>query len=1109
MATEDQNLEIPLFVGMGEGKDAQNRTDSAVVSENVSFAKEGSISTRRYLDAVIQHSSDLEGVAYADGEFYVHSDSQIMQVREGDALGPPTTFEMPLVETTSYLKTSDMSVGWVRAVPVGDYVVVSWLESNSVGYRLCMALYDTDNNVVQEAATVYNGGIAPSYELLETPTGVSVVYMLAGVGNPSDAMSVEVVPCTVVGESLIFGSAVTTAIASLGYPKSLSAAATGSDLVIVCNQWPDNTPTTHAGAEGTTFILRCTYDGVLTASAILSSDSLPTAYAGDIFCAVGRDPATSVTWLAVCSGMSIEVCTLGGVTPGPLSTLTSFSPTGSYFAAQDYYNRVGINNPYHFAQLACARFVFSEGTRWLVATSFDHPRARTTRELTTRNYLHTALFALPATPGAASNTYICPHATLAATPYVDASGSIKVPLCLSDGWRKSSDRTNSSQVEVLPMGTQDMVAGGLNSVQQDEVTLSEPLYYTCAIGSIVSGEFVVTSLFGFDEVRPQNGVSLGIELDGSALLQQTRAEAYNEPVGSLVLVGDGLKFYHPRRRVNAGVPHNGTGSGSEGFLQYDAWNHSLAVSDFADTRKLTLVGGRDFLVASMGSVSLVDAGKVFPTAFPTPPDPGLGHFIGSAADPANYLNRSFILLWAWLDSKGVYHRGPPSHEVTAQFSNWTEDSDVATAYVSGLPSLQGVDMSQAFLEVYAEPVTAGVVETGTFKLLHRQSAGGRNPSFSVHMKDSDPAAPLLYTVGGVLPNELRPSQGGVVVAKGRVWSFDKNRVFYSHEVGVDLPVEFNSNLFIDSPDGTPFTGIAAMDEQVVLFTQKGINVARGPGTNRLGSGPGFSLAAITSPTGCRSSASVVETDKGVIFLGERGLHLLGRDFSVTFLRAVEDSFPDSVVSAVYDRTAKEVLFITDSGSFAWDTESLLWTKVDVARTAVNDATWTVDGLAAVTDDTLVRGTGTPLATFPKETSPPMVHSTPWVSLDTAQGYQRVKRFLVQGHVVIGPSYTPEVRDEQDVIVTESTTLPVDPRARLTVRVYTDHNEEPTQTEIFDLRTMARAPLKLNIHNSRQKCSAFRLEFETQESNIELTLTSAVARLASKRGTDKRQATSGT
>lgn len=1102
MATDDTLIEVPLFVGMGEGNDSQSRTVDAVVSENVSFQKSGAIKTRRYLDVVAQDTNTLEGVAYADGEFYVNSATQLRQVQADNVLGNPVNFTLPQKEIVSYLKTSSMSVGWVRSVVVGDYVAVSWLEGASVGYNLLIALFDSENNVVQAPLQVYGGAI-PSYELLATPTGVALVHAKAGVGNPTNNGEVGVTFCTVTGSSLTVGSYFSQTLEK-GYPKSVSACVTSTDIVVATHSWSDVLPSARYTTQGSTDITRVTFAGTATHASI-ATEATSQVYSGELLCVTGYDSVEDVVWLAISNSMKIQVCPVVGLVPGTLADLSTATPAGVYDGSVGQYHEVPNSARTHFSQLMCGRFAFSGTSRWLAVTSFDHPRViDNVYENATRNYAHLALFQLPAAPAGATATYTSPHTLLAGTPYIDAEGAVKVPVCVSDCWHYNDVVTSGTSKISAPttsVGHQNMTEDG--SVGASSLA-SEPLYYAAGIAEVVNAELLITSVFGFDEVRPQNGVTLAINMNLPWALQQVRAESYNSPIGGLLLFDGALKFYHPRRRVNAGVPYNGAGTISEGFLQADAWNHSLAVSDLSTQHKLRLVGGRDFLVASTGVASIVDDGFVFPTASLVPPDPGVGLFSGTGGALELRFLRKFVAVWAWLDRKGVYHRGPPSHEVGAQFDSWDVAADTATAYVSGYPRLQGADLSQVYLEIYAEPVASGVVVPGTFVLIHRQPVGDRVPSFQAHMKNSDLLAPLLYTTGGVLPSEARPSQGSLVVAKGRVWSFDKNQVFYSNEVGVDLPVEFNSNLFIDSPDGTPFTGIASMDEQVVLFTQKGVHVARGPGVNRLGSGPGFNLASITSPTGCRNEASVVATDKGVVFLGERGLHLLGRDFQVTFLRAVEDSFPSSVTAAVYDRTSKEVLFVTSEGTFVWDTESALWTKANLTRTVANDAVWTVDGLAAVADDTLLRTSGTPLVTFPKETSPPMKHSTPWVTLDTAQGYQRVKRFLIQGRVALGSSYIPEVQDEQGQVVTPSRTIEIEPNAFLTVKVYTDHSDVPTQTEVFDLRTVARDPLELAIHNSTQKCRAFRLEFETVEANLDLILTSVVALVGQKKGLDKRE-----
>jgi hypothetical protein len=77
---------------------------------------------------------------------------------------------------------------------------------------------------------------------------------------------------------------------------------------------------------------------------------------------------------------------------------------------------------------------------------------------------------------------------------------------------------------------------------------------------------------------------------------------------------------------------------------------------------------------------------------------------------------------------------------------------------------------------------------------------------------------------------------------------------------------------------------------------------------------------------------------------------------------------------------------------------------------------------------------------------------------------------------------------------------------VTFRIFVDDAEEAASEVIVDLRQFNKQPLELRIPNSAQKCRAVRLEMETQEANLDLTVTSVVAVVGLKKGSDKRQNT---
>jgi hypothetical protein len=287
----------------------------------------------------------------------------------------------------------------------------------------------------------------------------------------------------------------------------------------------------------------------------------------------------------------------------------------------------------------------------------------------------------------------------------------------------------------------------------------------------------------------------------------------------------------------------------------------------------------------------------------------------------------YVAMYEEIDAQGEIHRGPTSVGTTVTLTGSNDSVTLAlpTYRITGrrrvrigvFRSLNGDD-SQLFRVTSLDPSAAGangyVANDTTVDTI----------SFTDEMSDAvlreqEP----LYTNGGIPSND--PSGFGSVIAAG------KNRLFYSdpsnpllvrytQELAEGYAAEFADELGLTvDPYGGAVTALAIMDDRLIVFKKTAIFAASGPGPLRDPSADpsqGFSLAAlVTSDVGCTAPSSIAVTPAGIVFQSAKGIYLLGRDMSVSYVGAPVESFNAQLVTRstlIEDRT--QIVFLCSTGS---------------------------------------------------------------------------------------------------------------------------------------------------------------------------------------------------
>lgn len=192
---------------------------------------------------------------------------------------------------------------------------------------------------------------------------------------------------------------------------------------------------------------------------------------------------------------------------------------------------------------------------------------------------------------------------------------------------------------------------------------------------------------------------------------------------------------------------------------------------------------------------------------------------------------------------------------------------------------------------------------------------------------------ILYDTGGILDDFDAPAFTAIEVFGNRLWgisSEDRTRVFYSKELFPGLGVAFRPDTFVrlDQADGDVFA-LGVLDANLIFFKRSAIYSLTGGGPDARGLGGYDDPAYITNSQGCTNPRSVIATPDGLMFEAQRGIWLLTRGGSLTYVGAGVDTYftggGQDISAAVHMPWRAQVRFFTTGGrTLVYDYQQKQW-----------------------------------------------------------------------------------------------------------------------------------------------------------------------------------------
>lgn len=447
---------------------------------------------------------------------------------------------------------------------------------------------------------------------------------------------------------------------------------------------------------------------------------------------------------------------------------------------------------------------------------------------------------------------------------------------------------------------------------------------------------------------------------------------------------------------------------------------------------------------------------------------------GSGGNLADGTHR-YRMCYEWTDADGQTFRSSPSDPLSVTFSGTGNKGEVSFYFTyNTLTTKQttngGLDVIRCIL--YTEyPLNSGVYRrltpTNLDSVFDATSLGGFLNQIDVYGAGafSDAGqydgllddAEILY-IANTVASELPPTSTMATLHQGRIWlsgTDTAGQLWPSNPLAANSPPVFSAALAVSISEGGPVTGLASLDDKLIVFKESDVFMIYGDGPNPMGIGGAFAVQKIPCDVGCIEPKSVVTTKDGVMFRSRNGIWMLSRALEAVFIGApVEDTVNANANTrmALMHESQPWAIWFCDNGStgvaIVYDCFHRKWcTWTLMSGAVIHAATMRNRQLVACTT---TRPYTESLTSFLDDTSfVSMTIETAWLKLAGLMGYQRLKDILL-----LGENLTPH---------------------RLTFSVAHNYSESYTQTQQYASSVLGWDSEQFKVKIVEQKCSSARIK----------------------------------
>jgi hypothetical protein len=364
--------------------------------------------------------------------------------------------------------------------------------------------------------------------------------------------------------------------------------------------------------------------------------------------------------------------------------------------------------------------------------------------------------------------------------------------------------------------------------------------------------------------------------------------------------------------------------------------------------------------------------------------------------------------YEWTDAKGNIHRSAPSIPIETDISGSMTSTNKITLKIPTLRTTYKVAPNSVRIVIYRWSTG----QQNYYQVTSITSPTLNDPSIdNITYVDTQADTAivgneLIYTTGGVVENIAAPPCKSLALYKSRLFLLsaeDDNIAWFSKQVIENTPVETSDlfTIFIAPTTGSqgstgPCRVISAMDDKVIFFKDNALYYVSGNGPDNTGANNDFSDPVfITATAGCDNPQSVTFMPQGIMFQSDKGIWLLSRDLSTSYIGSPVQAFnDDTVTSALTIPGTNQVRFTLDSNTtLVYDYFYGQWGEFEglpsISSVIYNGEHTILNSYGQIlqeTANTYLDGSNPVLVSF----------KTGWMNLAGLQGFERAYFFYLLG-----------------------------------------------------------------------------------------------------------------
>ena len=306
--------------------------------------------------------------------------------------------------------------------------------------------------------------------------------------------------------------------------------------------------------------------------------------------------------------------------------------------------------------------------------------------------------------------------------------------------------------------------------------------------------------------------------------------------------------------------------------------------------------------------------------------------------------------WRWDNAAGERDRSTTATALTADISGGPagvviSSSDFIPLYVThktaNAPAVEvwrtpvsPTDDSPFYLVTSQDPTAT----SNPNRYLPNDPSAAGNPTFNDRFADSTLTTKEPFPESGSVLENLAPPPATLIVANDtRLFlagvAGDPHRIWYSKQRVAGHVASFNDALVVDVPEpGGAITGLAFLNETLVVFRETAIYALDGLGYDNTGGGQNYQARLVSTDCGAVSQEAIALTPMGLAFKSSKGWFVLNRGWSAQYIGGRVRDEDGSTIYAAHSVESEHQLRIVGQGFvLMYDYLADAW------------ATWTVSG----------------------------------------------------------------------------------------------------------------------------------------------------------------------